>query len=63
MKFRLIGISLGSLLGIFLGMGTGVVGAFGGFQGVLVFGLLGAVMGFLAVPDVKRYLLRFRSKE
>lgn len=55
MKVRTIGLIVGTLLGAFLGAGTGVVvGGGGGMAGVWVFGFLGALLGVFAAPDVVR---------
>lgn len=55
MKTRLLGLVIGALIGAFSGTGTGVViGGGGGMAGVWVFGILGAVVGVFAAPDVEK---------
>jgi F0F1-type ATP synthase assembly protein I len=51
---RLIGIFFGILIGAFFGSGTGVVGSFGGEKGVIVFAVIGGIVGFFIVPDAVR---------
>lgn len=63
MKLRIFGSLAGCLLGAFLGTGTGIVGWFGGISGVLVFTMLGGLIGFLAAPDSKRVIEFFRSRK
>jgi len=63
MKFRIFGSLAGCLLGAFLGSGTVIVGGFGRIFGVLVFTVLGGLIGFLAVPDSKRVIEFFQSRK
>jgi predicted lipid-binding transport protein (Tim44 family) len=56
---RLIGTLVGALVGAFLGAGMGIVGAFGGISGLTVFTIIGAFIGFLAVPDIQKIGSRF----
>lgn len=51
---RLIWTFAGAFIGGFLGAGTGIVGAFGGAPGLIVFAVIGGVIGFLATPDISR---------
>ena len=51
---RFIGIVVGAVCGAFLGVGTGVVGAFGGVSGLIVVALIGGIVGFFAVNNVVR---------
>lgn len=51
---RVVGIVFGMMIGAFLGAGTGIIGSFGGKQGLLVFAFIGGVVGFFAVPDAVR---------
>jgi outer membrane lipoprotein SlyB len=56
---RLIWTVVGAFVGAFLGAGTGIVGAFGGVPGLIVFAVIGGVIGFLATPDINRIRKRF----
>ena len=56
---RLIWTVVGAFVGAFLGEGTGIVGAFGGVPGLIVFAAIGGVIGFLATPDIHRIRKRF----
>lgn len=58
MRNRIIGIVVGAICGAFLGAGTGVVGEFGGVSGLIVFALIGGIVGFFAVPDAVRLTAR-----
>lgn len=60
MRNRIIGIVVGAICGAFLGAGTGVVGAFGGASGLIVFALIGGIVGLLAVPDAVRLAAKLR---
>jgi len=51
---RLVGTIVGALIGAFLGAGTGIVGAFGGISGLIVFALIGGTIGFLATPNISK---------
>lgn len=55
---RLIWTSLGALIGAYSGAGTGIVGAFGGVAGLLVFTVIGGVIGFFAASDISRFAKR-----
>jgi hypothetical protein len=56
---RLTWTIIGAFIGAFLGAGTGIVGAFGGVPGLIVFAVIGGVIGFLATPDIHRIGKRF----
>lgn len=49
---RLIWTFVGALAGAFLGAGTGIVGAFGGVSGFMVFTSIGGVIGFFLLPQM-----------
>ncbi|MEE4210263.1 MAG: hypothetical protein V2I43_13480 [Parvularcula sp.] len=55
---RLIWTFVGALIGASLGAGTGIVGAFGGVSGLIVFTAIGGVIGFFAAPDISRFAKR-----
>jgi hypothetical protein len=52
---------VGALIRAFLGAGTGIVGAFGGVSGLIVFTAIGGVIGFLATPDFSSLGKRVRK--
>lgn len=56
---RLIWTFVGAVVGAFLGAGTGIVGAFGGVPGLIVFTVIGGVIGLLATPDINKIGNRF----
>lgn len=56
---RLIWTVVGASVGAFFGAGTGIVGGFGGVPGLIVFTVIGGVIGFLATPDINRIRKRF----
>jgi len=58
---RLTWTIIGAFIGAFLGAGTGIVGAFGGVPGLIVFAVIGGVIGFLATPDISRLGKRVRK--
>jgi len=60
MVARLIWAAVGALIGAFLGAGTGIVGSFGGVSGLIVFALIGGVVGLFAAPDIQRILNTFK---
>ncbi len=62
MRKRLLWTFLGALIGAFLGAGTGVVGSFGGVSGLIVFAVMGGVIGFFAAPDIQRIINRIAEK-
>ena len=65
MLSRLVWTFVGALMGAFFGAGTGIVGAFGGVSGLIVFTAIGGVIGFFAGPDIsgfaKRIIRLFRK--
>jgi hypothetical protein len=52
---RITGVAIGALVGAFLGAGTGLVGSFGGINGAIIFGFIGGLVGFFAVPDAVKF--------
>jgi len=59
---RLLLTIIGALVGAFLGAGTGIVGAFGGTPGIMLFSVIGGIIGFLGTPDILRLSERFSKK-
>ncbi|MDA0924111.1 MAG: hypothetical protein O3A97_05905 [Proteobacteria bacterium] len=49
---------LGALICGYFGAGTGIVGAFGGSKGLIIFAAIGGVLGFFAAPDILWLLKR-----
>ena len=60
---RALGAGLGALLGVLLGGGTGIVGHGGGIAGVGLFTAIGAIIGFLLVPEVRRIGSKMKRKD
>lgn len=54
MLSRLIWTFAGAVVGAFLGAGTGIVVAFGGVPGIIVFAVIGGAIGFFATHDISR---------
>lgn len=63
MKKRISFTLAGAFFGAFFGAGTGIVGAFGGISGLIVFTILGGIVGFLATPDISRLASRISKNQ
>lgn len=59
---RALGAGIGALIGVLLGGGTGIVGYGGGIAGSGLFTAIGAIIGFLLVPEVRRIGRKIRRK-
>lgn len=64
MYSRIIGVAVGAVIGLLVGLGTGIVGllGFAGLAGWYVFALIGSAFGFIAVPDFKRAVRSLSKK-
>ena len=63
MRFRILGVIAGGVLGAIVGTGTGIVGGpFGAVAGFSVFTIIGVLWGLSAGPDLARQIERWKSR-
>lgn len=61
MKIRAILLLLGAVIGFIFGGSIGIASGGGAMNGALACSVIGAIIGFLAGPDVKSLITRFKK--